>query len=69
MSNDKIRKILGRASRLTVALKGSPGEQARAVRELVEKVLVADNTIMIRVRRRPLVDRDAASPGSEDPSS
>jgi site-specific DNA recombinase len=67
MSNDKIRKILGRANRLAVALKGSPGEQARAVRELVEKVVVADNTIMIRVRRRPLVDRDVASSGSEDP--
>jgi site-specific DNA recombinase len=52
---------------LAVALKGSPGEQARAVRELVEKVLVADNTIMIRVRRRPLVDWDVASSGSEDP--
>ena len=32
MSNDKIRKILGRANRLAVALKGSPGEQARGVR-------------------------------------
>jgi site-specific DNA recombinase len=67
MSNDKMRKILGRANRLAVALKGSPGEQARAVRELVEKVLVADNTIMIRMRRRSLVDRDVASSGSEDP--
>ena len=67
MSNDKIRKILGRANRLAVALKGSPGEQARAVRELVEKVMVADNTIMIRVRRRSLVDRDVASSGSKDP--
>jgi hypothetical protein len=44
MSHDKIRKILGRANRRAVALMGSPGEQARAVRELVEKVLVADNT-------------------------
>jgi site-specific DNA recombinase len=67
MSNDKIRKILSRANRLAVALKGSPGEQARAVRELVEKVLVSDNAIMIRVQRRPLVDRDVASSGSEDP--
>src|SRR5689334_2532604 len=47
MSNDKIRKILSRANCLAVALKGEPGEQARAVRELVEKVLVADNIIMI----------------------
>ena len=67
MSNDRIRKILRRANRLAVALKSSPGEQARAVRELVEKVVVADNTIMIRVRRHPLVDRDVASSGSEDP--
>ena len=67
MSNDKIRKILSRANRLAVVLKGSPGEQARAVREVVEKVLVADNTITIRVRRRPLVDRDVTSSGSEDP--
>jgi site-specific DNA recombinase len=68
MSNDKMRKILGRANRLAVALKGSPGEQARAVRELVEKVLVADNTIMIRVRRCALIDLDVASSGSEDPT-
>ena len=66
-SSDKIRKILGRANRLAVAHKGSPGEQSRTVRELVEKVLVGDNTIMIRVRRRSLVDRDVTSSGSEDP--
>jgi site-specific DNA recombinase len=29
--------------------------------------MVANNTIMIRVRRRSLVDRDVASSGSEDP--
>jgi hypothetical protein len=67
MPNAKMHKILGRANRLAVALRGSPGEQARGVRELVETVLVADNTIMIRVRRRPLVDSDVASSGSEDP--
>jgi site-specific DNA recombinase len=67
MSNDKIRKILDRANRLAVALKGSPREQSRTVRELVEKVLVGDNTIMIRVRRRSLFDLDVASSGSEDP--
>jgi len=39
MSNDKMREIFGRANRLAVALKGSPREQARAVRELVKKVL------------------------------
>jgi site-specific DNA recombinase len=67
MSSDEIRKILRRANRLAGALKGSPGEQARAVRELVEKILVAEDTILIRVRRRSLVGGDVASSGPGDP--
>jgi site-specific DNA recombinase len=67
ISSNEIRTILGRANGLAVALRGSPGAQARAVRELVEKVLVVEQTIMIRVRRRPLMGGNAASSGSEDP--
>src|SRR5439155_9117172 len=53
MSSDQVRQILGRANRLAGTLNGSPGEQARALRELVEKIVVAD-ALLIRVRRRPL---------------
>jgi hypothetical protein len=65
MSSDKVRQILGRANRLAGTLNGSPGEQARALRALVEKIVVADDALLIRVRRRPLAGGEVASSGSE----
>ena len=40
MPSEQIRKMLGRAGRLAAALRGSPAERAKIVRELVEQVIV-----------------------------
>ena len=69
MPSDQIRKMLGRAPRLAAALSGSPGERAKLVRRLVEKVIVDEKTIMIKMRRRALLGRDVPSSASEDPRS
>jgi site-specific DNA recombinase len=50
MLSDQIHKLLGRAGRLAAALSGSPEERAKIVRGLVEKVIVDDSTLMIKVR-------------------
>jgi hypothetical protein len=50
MPSDQTRKLLGRCARLAAALGGPPGERAKIVRGLAEKVVVDDNVITIRVR-------------------
>jgi DNA invertase Pin-like site-specific DNA recombinase len=51
MPSDQIRKLLSRAARMVAALGGSPGELAKLVRELVEKITVDEKTIIIKLRR------------------
>jgi hypothetical protein len=65
MPSDQLRKLLGRAARLVAALGGSPGERAKLVRELVEKIIVDEKTIMIKLRRGPLLGGDVPSFASE----
>jgi hypothetical protein len=36
---------------MAAALSGSPGERARLVRQLVEKIIVDEKTIIIKLRR------------------
>jgi site-specific DNA recombinase len=67
--SDRVRKVLGRSKRLAVALGCSPSERARVVRELVEKVVVDEDSIIIKVRTDRLLGRDAPSPASEYPSA
>ena len=67
MPADQIRKMLGRAPRLAAALSGSPRDRAKLVRGLVEKVIVDEQTIIIKMR--PLLGRKGPSPALEDPSS
>jgi site-specific DNA recombinase len=69
MSADQIRKMLGRAPRLAAALSGSPRDRAKLVRNLVEKVIVDEKTIRIKMRPSALLGRDGPSPALEDPSS
>jgi hypothetical protein len=47
------------------ALGGSPGERAKLIRELVEKVIVDERTIIIKLRRGLLLGGDVASSASE----
>jgi hypothetical protein len=65
MPSDQVRKLLGRAARMAAALGGSPAERAKLVRELVEKIIVDETTIIIKLRRGLLVGEDVASSASE----
>src|SRR6202035_5168285 len=65
MPSDQLRKLLGRAARMAAALGGSPGERARLVRELVEKIIVDEKTIIIKLRRGLLLGGNVASSASE----
>jgi hypothetical protein len=49
--SDQIRQLLSRATRMAATLGGSPGERAKLVRELVEKIIVDEKTIIIKLRR------------------
>src|SRR5205085_5293417 len=65
MPSDQLRKLLGRAARMAAALGGSPGERAKLVRELVEKIIVDENAIIIKLRRGFLLGGDVPSSTSE----
>ena len=65
MPSDQVRKLLGRAARMAAALSGSPGERAKLVRELVEKIIVDEKTIIIKLRRGLLLGGDVPSSASE----
>jgi DNA invertase Pin-like site-specific DNA recombinase len=68
MPSDQIRKMLGRAARVAAALSGSPAEQAKLVRGLVEKVIVDEKTLIIKLRPGLLLGGDVPSSASEDGS-
>jgi hypothetical protein len=69
MPSDQVRKLLSRAARMAAALGGSPGERAKLVPELVEKIIVDEKTIIIKLRRSfllgiPSSASEAASEGA-----
>jgi site-specific DNA recombinase len=69
MPSDQLRKLLSRAARVKAALGGSPGERAKLVHELVEKIIVDEKTIIIKLRRSSLLGipssaSEAASEGA-----
>ena len=64
--SDQIRKMLGRAARLAVALSDPLGERAKLVRGLVEKVVVDDQSLTIKLRCGPLLDGGVPASASED---
>jgi hypothetical protein len=68
MPSDQIRKLLSRAARMAAVLSGSPGERAKLVRELVEKIIVDEKTIIIKLRRGLLLGGDVPSSASADAS-
>jgi DNA invertase Pin-like site-specific DNA recombinase len=61
MSGGQTRKMQARAARLVAALIGSPEQRSPAIRELVDKIVVDEQTIIIRVRHGPLLDRPTSS--------
>jgi DNA invertase Pin-like site-specific DNA recombinase len=66
MPSDQIRKMVGRSAHLAAALGGSSEERAKLVRELIEKVIVDEETLCIKLRRAPLLGRDVPSSVPED---
>src|SRR5438270_582216 len=69
MASDQVRKLLSRAARMAAALGGSPGERAKLVHEFVEKIIVDEKTINIKLRRSfllgiPSSASEAASEGA-----
>src|ERR1700730_18370565 len=68
LPSDQTRKMLDRANRFAAALNRSPAERAKVVRDLIEKVVIEEDTIMIRVRRSPLLGGAVMPPASENPS-
>jgi site-specific DNA recombinase len=65
---DQTSRMLDRAARFVAALNRSPAERAKVVRDLIEKVVIEENAIMIRVRRSPLLGGAVMPPASENPS-
>jgi hypothetical protein len=61
MSGDQTRKMLARAARMVAALIGSPEQRSPTIRALVEQVTVHEQTIIIKVRRGPLLDTPMSS--------
>src|SRR5437763_15565643 len=66
MPSDHIPKLLNRAARLAAALGGSPDERAKLVRELVERIIVDEKTIIIKLRHGALLGGDVPSSTSAD---
>ena len=62
MSADQIRKMLDCALRLADALSGSPRDRAKLVRSLVEKVILGEETIIIKMRPSALLGRHGRHP-------
>src|SRR5207253_5468018 len=66
--SDQTRKMLDRATRLATALNRSPAERTKVIRDLIEKVVIEENTITIRVRRGGLLGGAVSSSSTENPS-
>src|SRR5467141_2292811 len=66
--SDQTQKMLDRAIRLAAVLKRSPAERAKVVRDLIEKVVIEENAITIRMRRSSLSGGAVVPPSSENPS-
>jgi DNA invertase Pin-like site-specific DNA recombinase len=66
MPSDQIRKLLNRATGTAAALGGSPEERAKLVCELVEKIIVDEKTIIVKLQRGVLLGGDVPSSASAD---
>src|SRR5438445_8532638 len=66
MPGDQLRRLLSRAVRMAAVLAGSAGERAKLVRELVEKIIVDEKTIIIKLQRGALLGGDVPSSASAD---
>src|SRR6266481_2414520 len=68
ITSNQTRNMCDRATRLATALNRSPAQRAKVVRDLIEKVVIGENAITIRIRRCALSGGAVAPPSSESPS-
>jgi hypothetical protein len=66
IAGDQIPKLLGRAARLATTLRGAPGERAKLIQALVERIIVDENRIAIKVRRSALLAGNVPAAASDD---
>src|SRR5205085_4295156 len=59
--SDQVSKMVGRATRLAAALRGSSADRAKIVRALVRRVIVDEKRIVIKVRRGIVWGGDAGA--------
>jgi site-specific DNA recombinase len=64
--SDQTRKMLDRAIRFAAVLKRSPAERAKVVRDVIEKVVIEENAITVRMRRSSLSGGAVVPPSSEN---
>jgi hypothetical protein len=67
--SDQTRKILDRATPRAALLNRSPAGRAKVVRDLIEKVVIQENAITMRVRRSCKADNPSTSPPRVLPKS
>jgi site-specific DNA recombinase len=64
---DQVRKVLGRAARLASALRGSPAERVKIIRDFVQQVTVEEERISISLRRSALLSEEIRSGTADEP--
>jgi site-specific DNA recombinase len=69
MASEQISRMLSRAGRLAVALGRSPGERANTLRELVDRIIISEDVMTIRIRRSALFAGESSSSGSDSGGS
>ena len=50
MPSDHLRRLLGRAARFAATLRNSSGQRAKVIRELVERVIIDEERIVVAMR-------------------
>src|SRR5262245_10605321 len=68
MPSAQVGKLLARARRLAATLRGTPGQQTAIVRELIEKVIIDDDGLTLRVRGGAVLGGTVASPAADTAS-
>jgi len=69
MPGEQMRRLLGRAARLAATLRNSPGARAKVIEELVERVIVDQNKIVVAMRRSALSGGDVPRRASDSNGS
>src|SRR5439155_24724122 len=69
MPGEQMRRLLGRAARLAETLRNSPGTRAKVIEELVERVIVDQNKIVVAMRRSALPGGDVPRRASDSNGS